>query len=186
MKESSCDRPKSVWMDPPVLPRFESLKTDLNTEVLIIGGGITGILCAYMLKQAGVEYVLVEADTICSGITKNTTAKITVQHGLVYHKLVKQFGIETAALYYRANQEALETYTELCAGIACDFERKDSYVYSLDNPRALADELECLQKLNIPAEYVQQLPLPLRIEGAVKFAGQAQFHPLKFIRETPW
>lgn len=183
MKESGCDRPMSVWMDSSTLPGFESLKTDLNTEVLIIGGGIAGILCAYMLKQAGVEYVLVEADTICSGITKNTTAKITVQHGLVYHKLVKQFGMDKAALYFRANQEALETYTELCAGIDCDFERKDSFVYSLDNPRAIADELECLQKLNIPAEYVQQLPLPLQIEGAVKFARQAQFHPLKFIRE---
>ena len=63
-----------------------------------------------MLGQAGVDYVLAEADTVCSGITKNTTAKITSQHGLIYHKLIRQFGTEKAALYLHSNQAALEKY----------------------------------------------------------------------------
>lgn len=77
-----------------------------------------------MLGQAGVDYVLAEADTVCSGITKNTTAKITSQHGLIYHKLIRQFGTEKAALYLHSNQEALEKYVQLCEGIDCDFEKK--------------------------------------------------------------
>ena len=57
---------------------FDALASDKSTDVLIIGGGIAGILCAYKLIRAGVDCMLVEADRICGGITGNTTAKITV------------------------------------------------------------------------------------------------------------
>lgn len=175
------EKAESIWSDSATLPKFESLKTDIKTDTLIIGGGIAGILCAYMLEQAGVNYALVEAKTICSGITKNTTAKITAQHGLIYHKLIKQFGIEKASLYLQANQEAVKKFAAMCAEIDCDFEKKDAFVYSLNDPQVIHDELDALQKLDFSAEFVQELPLPFSIAGAVKFADQAQFHPLKFI-----
>ena len=181
MSGNGSNKPKSVWSDSSALPRFERLKTDINTEVLIIGGGIAGILCAHMLRRAGVDYVLVEADRICSGITRNTTAKITSQHGLIYSKLIKRFGAGQAAMYLRANQEALETYRELCGGIDCDFKNQPSFVYSLDDPGAINDELEALKQLGFPAELRQQLPLPFPVSGAVMFPDQAQFNPLKFL-----
>lgn len=175
------DQPKSIWSKSAALPGFQSLQSDLHTDILIIGGGIAGILCAYMLDQAGADYVLAEADTICSGITKNTTAKITSQHGLIYHKLIRQFGVEKASMYLHANQDALNKYAELCTKIDCDYEEKDAFVYSLDKPRLIADELFALQKLGFRADAVQQLPLPFPVAGAVRFSGQAQFNPLKFI-----
>ena len=89
----------SIWSDQITFPTFPVLKQDIKTDVLIIGGGITGILCAYQLQRAGITYALVEAFTLCSGITKNTTAKITSQHGLIYHKLFKKFGTEKTKLY---------------------------------------------------------------------------------------
>ena len=114
MKKNTCEEPISVWSDTTTPLKFDTLKRDIKTEVLIIGGGLAGVLCAYMLGQAGVDYVLAEADTVCSGITKNTTAKITSQHGLIYHNLIRQFGTEKAALYLHSNQEALEKYVQLC------------------------------------------------------------------------
>ena len=75
---------KSLWHDSAELPSFPQLKKDISTDVLIIGGGIAGILCAFMLKNAGVDYILTEGNTICHGATGNTTAKITSQHGLIY------------------------------------------------------------------------------------------------------
>lgn len=87
---------KSLWEQTAELNHFDCLDGDIKTDVLIIGGGMAGLLCAYQLHQAGVPYVLAEADTICSGITKNTTAKLTVQHGLIYHKLIARFGVERA------------------------------------------------------------------------------------------
>lgn len=181
MSRTGSDKPKSVWSASSVLPEFESLKTDIDTEVLVIGGGMAGILCAYMLDRAGVDYVLVEADRICSGITRNTTAKITSQHGMIYSKLIKRFGIEKAAMYLRANQQAVETFRELCKGIDCDFENKPGFVYSLDDPQAISQELDALQRLDFSAEFVQQLPLPFSVAGAVRFPDQAQFNPVKFL-----
>ena len=70
---------KSIWNNVEK-PKFDVLSEDIKTDVLIIGGGISGILCADTLKNAGVDCVLVEADEICKGITNGTTAKITVQH----------------------------------------------------------------------------------------------------------
>lgn len=157
------------------------MNRDMHTDVLIIGGGMAGILCAYQLHQAGVPYVLVEAETICGGITKNTTAKITSQHGLIYDQLIRRFGVEGAGMYLNANESALNTYRGLCADIDCDFEEKDAFVYALNDPEKIEKELAALQKLGYPAELAETLPLPFPVAGAVKFPHQAQFNPLKFV-----
>ena len=171
----------SIWPEASNAPKFQALKTDAKTDVLIIGGGIAGILCAYMLKQAGTEYMLVEADRICQGITRNTTAKITAQHGLIYEKLLKKYGVDAARMYLEANLTAVEKYRELCSQIDCDFERKDSFVYAADTLRKIENELAALEKIGFAAEFARDLPLPISAVGAVKFRNQAQFHPLKFL-----
>ena len=174
---------QSVWTDSINFPNFEKLKKDIRTDVLIIGGGITGLLCAHQLAQAGVDYVLVEANRICSGITKNTTAKITSQHGLIYHKLIQRFGVEKARMYLDANEAALKEYRKLCKTIDCSFEPKNSYVYSLYKSHKIAKELHALRRLGFHAEYEDKLPLPFPTAGAVRFRYQAQFNPLKFLAE---
>lgn len=160
---------------------FEHLEQEIKTDILIIGGGMAGILCAYMLQQAGIPYVLAEAQTIGNGITKNTTAKITAHHGLIYNNLIRKFGVEKAKQYLQANESALCKYREMCRGLDCDFEEKPSYVYSLDDRLKIEKEVLALEKLSCPAEFVQNLPLPFPVAGAVKCPNQAQFHPIKFI-----
>ncbi len=171
----------SVWEDNSSLPNFKPLEGDIKTDVLIIGGGITGILCAYFLEQAGIDYVLVERDKICSGITQNTTAKITSQHGLIYDKMIRKSGIEKAKKYLEVNQLALEKYSQLCSNIDCDFERKDAYVYSLSNEKKIRKEVEAVNKLGFHADFINDISLPFETKGAIKFSNQAQFNPLKFI-----
>lgn len=171
----------SLWQETEKLPSFPQLEGNAKTDVLIIGGGITGILCAYLLKQAQINYILVEADEICSGVTQNTTAKITFQHGLIYDKLIRELGTEKAKLYLQANADALKQFQEICQPLDCDYEMKDSFVYSLTNRKKLEQELQALHLLGYKAEYVSKLPLPMSTVGAVKFPDQAQFHPLKFI-----
>jgi len=170
----------SVWERTARLPTFPSLHGDLRADVLVIGGGLAGLLCAHELARAGADCVLVEAERLCSGVTKNTTAKLTVQHGLVYHKLLKQFGLERAKAYLNANLEALERIRTLCRDIPCDFEETPNYVYSLDDRRVLDREIAALDKLGYPAALVTEAPLPFQVAGAVRFDRQAQFHPLKF------
>lgn len=171
----------SVWSGQSSLPSFERLNGDVKTDVLVIGGGLAGILCAYKLKEAGIDCALVEASTICSGITKNTTAKITSQHGIIYDKLIREFGMEKARMYLSANEKAVNEYRTLCENIDCDFQDMDSYVYSLDNGRKVEKELTALCAIGYSAELSTSLPLPFEIAGAVKFKNQAQFNPLKFV-----
>ncbi len=170
----------SVWNKNSCLPEFEQLKKDIKCDVLIIGGGAAGLLTAYFLHQAGVNYLLVEKNRICSGVTRNTTAKITFQHGYIYDKLMKRFGVENAGLYLDSNKSALEMFMKLSENIDCDFELKDNYVYSVDNLKKTEKELDALDKIGYKAEYCDKLSIPIKISGAVKFENQAQFSPLDF------
>lgn len=169
----------SIWAKNVTLPAFPMLEQDRNTDVLIIGGGLAGILCAWKLQQEGVDYLLVESDTIMHGVSRNTTAKLTSQHGFIYHKLLQKFGPENARLYWQANEDALAMYRSLVKPIDCDFEEKDNYIYSHD-PQKLQMEWSALQQLHIPAALCQSIPLPFPVAGAIRFSNQAQFHPLKF------
>ena len=172
---------KSLWQEISHLPEFPSLKNDAKTDVLIIGGGIAGILTAYHLHQAGVKYILVEKGRICGCTTQNTTAKITYQHGLIYHKISESNSEEAAKMYLKANKSAFEKYAEMCKSIDCDFEIKNNFVYSTNNRKVLENEVNTLEKIGFKAEFCENIPLPFDAVGAVKFKNQAQFNPLKFI-----
>ena len=111
---------KSIWIDKieKNRPSFEALDGDKKTDVLIVGGGIAGVLCAYMLRRAGVDCLLVEKGRICEQITQNTTAKITLQHGLIYDKMIKRYGLEKSRLYLEAQKMAIDEYSRLCKTIS--------------------------------------------------------------------
>lgn len=171
----------SLWSATSDIPSFDTLKGDAKTDVLIIGGGLAGILCAYELKNRGIGCLLVEADKICSGITKNTTAKITSQHGFIYDKITKKFGVENAQKYLQANENAVKKYAKLCKDIECDFEEKDNIVYCVDNYKKVEKELIALQNIGYKTQIEYKLPVPIGIAGAIRFKNQAQFNPLKFV-----
>ena len=75
------------------MPEFPNLQRDIKTDVLVVGGGIAGLLCAFELKNAGVDCVLIEADRVGSGTTMHTTAKLTSQHGLIYNYLLNSYNL---------------------------------------------------------------------------------------------
>jgi glycine/D-amino acid oxidase-like deaminating enzyme len=172
---------RSLWNETVTLPAFPTLESDTETDVLIIGGGIAGILTAYFLQQNDVPYILVEKDRICGGTTGNTTAKITFQHGLCYHKMLRSNGLERADMYLQANRMAFGKYAALCREIDCGYEIKNNYVYATDDRQKLEDEISALSKIGYNAVFAKDLPLPVNTVGAVCFEDQAQFHPLRFL-----
>ena len=171
----------SIWTETVKPMRFAPMNGNRSTDVLIIGGGIAGILCAYKLKNAGVDCLLVEATEICGGITKNTTAKITLQHGLIYDKIIRRFGENKARLYAEAQKTACKEYARLCENIDCDYETRDSYVYSLNDVQKIEKEVTALNRIGVKAELSDAKTLPFQVSGAVRVKEQAQFHPLKFL-----
>lgn len=170
---------ESIWIQTAALPDFPRLEQSIKTDVLIIGGGLAGILCAHYLHQVGISCTLVESRQLCGGVSGNTTAKITAQHGLVYHKLLRRFGSELTRMYLKANLEAVDRYRELSSQFPCDFEEKDSFVYTTGSAGPLENELSALDQIGFSADLVKNLPLPFDVTGAVRFGDQAQFHPLK-------
>lgn len=170
----------SVWETDFSMPQFPSLDHDCSTDVLIVGGGMAGILCAYLLRQKGVDCILIEADRICGGVTRNTTAKITSQHGFIYDKLLWSQGYELTRKYWEANEAAIDAICELAKSVECDFTHEDHYVYAKDDFWELEAEKTALDSLGIPAQLVYDLSVPFSVEGAIRFSNQAQFHPLKF------
>ncbi len=172
---------RSIWSDFE-LPHFPALKGDARTDVLIIGGGMAGLLTAFFLKQAGIRCIVAEAARIGSGTTRDTTAKVTSQHGLIYRKMTESFGAETAGLYLEANEKAIGIFRNLCRDKDCGWEDQDAFLYSSTDRGSLDAELEALQALHYPADFAEQLPLPFPTIGAVKFPSQGQLHPLKFLK----
>ena len=171
----------SIWTATAENKGFPALQGDIKTDVVIVGGGLAGVLCLKELSSRGVDCVLLEAKSIGSGITKNTTAKITFQHGLIYDKMIKSIGQEKAYHYLCANKNAVKKLRKMSKEYPCDFEEKDAFVYSCDSKRKIEAEIRAYEKLGIEASFVSELPLPVNCKGAVKVPRQAQFHPLKFL-----
>lgn len=173
---------ESIWQRSAPELKLPSLEGDRRADILVIGGGLAGVLCAWFLEKAGADYLLVEAKTIGSGVTAGTTAKITAQHGPVYQKLLKSWGLERAKLYLRANLRAVEQYRALCRELGCEFQEQTAYVFSRSGRDKLLREAEALEALGCPAKLLRKTPLPFSVAGAVSIGGQGQLHPLDFLR----
>ncbi len=155
----------SLWHKETNLPDFQTLDGDMATDILIIGGGLAGLLCAFQLQRAGMECLVVEAGRICGGVTGNTTAKLTAQHGLIYDKLTRWMGEEGALEYLRANQRALEEYRSLCRDIDCGFRESGAFVYTLAAPQKLRKEQRALETVGCSVVWHENTELPFPVSG---------------------
>jgi glycine/D-amino acid oxidase-like deaminating enzyme/nitrite reductase/ring-hydroxylating ferredoxin subunit len=169
------------------LPSHPKLEEDTDTDIVVVGGGISGITAGYLLATAGFRVVLLEAGTLLGGTTGHTTAKITAQHDLIYDELIKQEGNEKASLYYNANRDALHFIRNTVKehAIECGFSVQNAYVYTNDDSylQKLQNEMSAYEKLGIPGSYVDHIPLTnIPAKAAVVMKEQAQFHPLQYLR----
>jgi glycine/D-amino acid oxidase-like deaminating enzyme/nitrite reductase/ring-hydroxylating ferredoxin subunit len=185
-QRGGTERGKSLWIQEQFrevrLPK-PKLQKEITTEVAVIGAGLAGVLTAYLLQENGISVAVLECNEAGSGMTKNTTAKITSQHGLIYHKLLMYKGEERARDYARANQFAIEKYEEIIRSlqIDCDFERTSNYIYARENAMRVRQEAEAVRRLRLPGTFTRETALPFPVKAAVRFDNQAQFHPLRFL-----
>jgi glycine/D-amino acid oxidase-like deaminating enzyme/nitrite reductase/ring-hydroxylating ferredoxin subunit len=173
----------SFWTMDCSIPERESLRGKIETDTVVIGAGLAGILTAKLLREKGIDAVVIEAGRIAGGNTAGTTAKITLQHGLIYADMIKTLGREKARQYAEANKAAIQRYAEFAQGVDCDYHVCPAYVYTLRDRDVLLRECEAALELGIDAAVTHETELPFEVKGALKYEGQARFHPLKFIRE---
>ncbi len=180
---------QSIWKMTTEFQKHPALKKDMQVQVVVIGAGMAGILTAYLLKKQGYRVVVLEAESVASGQTGNTTAKITGQHGLIYDKLIHKVSPRKAEMYALANKEAIQMYEQIVEEeqISCHLEHLPAYLYTTSEEEVaeLRREAEAAKSLGIDARFVKGsriTELPFEIKAAVRFANQAQFHPLEFLK----
>ena len=185
LENKMLDIKKSYWLDSTTLTEYPTLNEDIKIDVAIIGGGITGITAAELLKKQGVKVAIIESDRIACGTTGHTTAKVTSQHNLIYDKLINQFGVERAKQYATANEFAIEFVAKNINenNIDCDFKRLSAYVYTNDDSyiNKIENETNAALKLGLRAKYLKSTPLPFSVKAAMSFDNQAEFHPRKYL-----
>ncbi|AEH38817.1 FAD-dependent oxidoreductase [Halopiger xanaduensis] len=178
-------RPESLWLATTPTTDYEPFDDGLDVDVAVVGGGITGLTTALELKEAGKAVAVLESDRIVESTTGHTTAKLTSQHGLIYDTLLSQFDEDKARQYADANEAAIEEVARLIDeyDIDCDFRRTPAYTYaaSPDDVEQIQDEVRAAQRLDLPASYFEETPLPFDTGPAVRFDDQAEFHPRKYL-----
>ena len=176
---------QSFWIASTPSTEYPELNDDIKVDVLIIGGGIAGITCANLLKKEGLDIAVLEANRIAMGTTGNTTAKITSQHELIYHKLQSKIGAELAQQYANANETAIHEIKNMVDDlqIDCSYTSQSAFVYTQKEEfiQNIIDEVSIASGLGIKSTYVEEIPFPIPIKAAVCFENQAQFHPLKYV-----
>lgn len=177
--------PESYWISSVSLPTFPKLTEDVDVDIAIVGGGITGITSAYLLAKEGLKVAIIDAGRILNGVTGHTTAKITAQHGLIYDELISKFGVEKAKLYYEASNHALQFVksTVQDENIDCELNEQDAYIFtnSDEYTQQLENEYKAYEKLGINGEYSTSTKLPFEVKAAIIMKNQAQFHPLRYL-----
>ena len=164
-----------------------NLDDNYCADVCIVGAGICGLSTAYYLSKNGVKVIVVDKTTIGEKTSGHTTAKITLQHGLIYNYLINTFNLDFASNYYKANKKAISNIKRIVdiENINCDFETTDNYIYttSQDDLVKIHNEIKAIKLLDNDnsAEFVTETSLPFKIAGAIKTSNQAQFHPRKYM-----
>lgn len=178
------ERNPSVWVATSPTTSYPALAGDTTVDVAVVGGGITGLTTALLLKQGGARVAVIEAGRVASGTTGYTTAKVTALHGLVYAQLVAEHGEEAARRYAEANAAAVERVASLVdeLGIECDLERRAAFTYVTDPERRsdIDAEVEAAGRLGLAATRVEATDLPYPVEAAVRLDHQLQLHPRRY------
>ncbi|WP_026700830.1 FAD-dependent oxidoreductase [Salibacterium aidingense] len=178
--------PEPYWKDTTELPSFHALEENEKADVVLVGGGITGLTTASLLAKEGLQVVLLEAGRILNGTTGHTTAKVTAQHGLIYDEFIQHMGQSSARLYYESQTEAMQFIEQTIKEkqIECDFQKEKAYLYAENEEvgRKLEKEYEAYQRLHIEGELENDIPFPIEVHSALSMPAQARFHPLQYVK----
>jgi len=159
--------------------RYPRLARSLDVEIAIVGAGITGLTTALQLSRAGRSVVVLDRQTVGAGATGDSTGHLTACLDVSYQILVGQFGEGDARLAAQSSMAAIDfierTVSEL--GVACDFARVPGFRFCQNSATAqrLEREARLTQSLGLATTFESTIPLPLPVEGALRFADQAQF-----------
>jgi glycine/D-amino acid oxidase-like deaminating enzyme len=178
---------QSLWIDTSPLQDFPQLKGRMEVDAIVVGGGITGLTTAYLLKQVGLRVAVVDQRSIGGAETSHTTAHVTFVTDARLHELASRLGEKAAQAFWGAGQLAMRQIEDIVGELEvdCELKRVPGYLFaalgkdtqkeveSLKHDALLADTF------GFDAVFVESDPLFKR--PAVRFPNQLKFHPLKYV-----
>lgn len=174
----------SLWLENVEVPELEPLKEDRNVDVVIIGGGMTGLSTLYQLRNSKKDVILVEANVCGMGVTSKSTAKITPMEQDLYMK-IRGYDKEKASAYLKSQLTArdLLVSTIKCENIDCDLERSTSYTYTCDSSKVkdIEDEYKFLSENGVDVNLTSTVPFRDDVVLAVEYKEAYVFHPVKYL-----
>ncbi|UJA21014.1 FAD-dependent oxidoreductase [Thermoleophilia bacterium SCSIO 60948] len=153
-------------------------------DAIVVGGGITGLTTALMLRRQGLGVALIDQGRIATGVSGHTTAKVTSQHQAIYARLRVTIGAKRMRHYAEANEWAKEQVAAIAGeGIDCDLRRRPAYLYASDARELAIAKLEtrAARSAGLPATWDEDPPLPFETRGAMRFDDQLEFHPVRYV-----
>ena len=185
-REAMPGRAVSPWLDRPAGPEHPPPDADLDVDVAVVGAGIVGLTTALTLQEGGAEVAVLEARRVGSGVSGNTTAKLSSLHGLSYDAIRSNHGAEAATVYAVANEWGLERVRDLAERleIECDLRTKLNHTYTEDGGRLgeIESEVEAADAAGLAVSFTTETELPFDVAGAVALPEQAEFDPVKYLR----
>ena len=165
---------------------YPPLRGRQQAEVVVVGGGLCGVTTAYLLARGGLRVVLLEADRLGHGASGHTTAKVTVQHGLIYSRLKKQWGREVAQAYAASQANALSTMAGLVEQlqIPCGWTWQNASLAATSHAEELLLEKEekAAQEAGIAASRKPGGECPIPVQSLLTVPNQAMFDPFAYLR----
>lgn len=175
----------SLWWQYKESSPSNKTKKDIKTDVLIIGGGITGMTTALFLKESDYKVTVIDKSKVGMGSTSLTTGKITILQHLIYQKLEKTVGYDKSYLYLRSQMDACNLVKDIIKqyNIDCDYNISDSYTFTDDENefKSFDKEIDILKRFNIDFEVIKNLPINFPSIYGIKVKNQAVFNPIKYI-----
>lgn len=178
---------KSIWFKNLKEKELPKLNENKKVDVLIIGGGMTGITTAYHLKDSGFKVCVLEKEKVGHGVTARSTAKITFMQELIYEKMLKIFSYKTVSLYLKSQIEAMNIIEKTIKEnrIKCDYEKVDSYVFTNQEKEIpkIKKEKDFLETAGLKIYEYKKVPFNLNSKYAIKAENTAVFNPVKYLSQ---
>lgn len=175
---------ESIWMKDYIDKKLPSINEDVSIPVLIIGGGIAGLMCAYNLMKKNIKYILVDGSKLASGVSANTTAQISIAHDKLYDDIRKKHGKKKAIAYLKSQMEGLNLIKDIIKNenIKCDYKDESTIlcaddkenIKTLDNQYQIIKDISDINVLDSQGDV-------LNYKKAIEFKSQFIFNPMKYM-----
>jgi glycine/D-amino acid oxidase-like deaminating enzyme/nitrite reductase/ring-hydroxylating ferredoxin subunit len=179
------DESQSIWTATTPETDYPALETDLDVDVAIVGGGLTGLVAAWHLVDAGRRVAVIEQRRVAFGETGHTTAHLTALVDTRYSRIERSFGIDGARLVCQSSLEAIDWIEQAARALAieCDFDRVPGFLYTerTEDLDWIGTEMAAARRAGLEVAEERDVPLPFPTAGGMRIARQAQFHPRRFL-----